>query len=439
MEFDISYTSKEITPWGGMVFLKQMLQKIGFREVIDSNLDLPQSGSNRGYKTSTIIEGFITSIWCGANRFLHTEVTRHDLTLGKIFDWKNTPGQDTYKRFFGKFNQATNQKVSDYFYSWIFDNFKFDNFTLDIDSSVMTRYGEQEGAKKGYNPAKRGRCSHHPLIAFIDDVKLVANMWLRSGDTSSANNFLSFLEDTLSKLKNKTVSLIRLDSGFFQSNILDYLEQKAMSYIIAAKFTHPIQRVIKESTSWIVLDTGIEICEQVYQSDSWQVPRRLVIVRQKIKDRPNAPGKQLRIFLEEEVFKNYRYSAYVTNMNLAPAEIWRLYRGRANAENRIKELKYDFGFDSFNLKDFYATEAALTFVMIAYNLMALFRTFVLQEKTQKTLSTLRYRTFAVGAYFEKINDKLVLKIALSKKRRQWFSGLWNYSKEFDYPFEFSIA
>jgi len=439
MEFDISYTNKEITPWGGMVFLKQMLQKIGFREVIDSNLDLPQSGSNRGYKTSTIIEGFITSIWCGANRFLHTEVTRHDLTLGKIFDWKNTPGQDTYKRFFGKFNQATNQKVSDYFYSWIFDNFKFDNFTLDIDSSVMTRYGEQEGAKKGYNPAKRGRCSHHPLIAFIDDVKLVANMWLRSGDTSSANNFLSFLEDTLSKLKNKTVSLIRLDSGFFQSNILDYLEQKAMSYIIAAKFTHPIQRVIKESTSWIVLDTGIEICEQVYRSDSWQVPRRLVIVRQKIKDRPNAPGKQLRIFLEEEVFKNYRYSAYVTNMNLAPAEIWRLYRGRANAENRIKELKYDFGFDSFNLKDFYATEAALTFVMIAYNLMALFRTFVLQEKTQKTLSTLRYRTFAVGPYFEKINDRLVLKIALSKKRRQWFSGLWNYSKVFDYPFEFSIA
>ena len=439
MEFDISYTSKEITPWGGMVFLKQMLQKIGFREVIDSNLDLPQSGSNRGYKTATIIEGFITSIWCGANRFLHTEVTRHDLTLGKIFDWKNTLGQDTYKRFFSKFNQATNQKVSAYFYSWIFDNFKFDNFTLDIDSSVMTRYGEQEGAKKGYNPAKRGRCSHHPLIAFIDDVKLVANMWLRSGDTSSANNFLSFLEDTLSKLKNKTVSLIRLDSGFFQSNILDYLEQKAMSYIIAAKFTHPIQRVIKESTSWIVLDTGIEICEQVYQSDSWQVPRRLVIVRQKIKDRPNAPGKQLRIFLEEEVFKNYRYSAYVTNMNFAPAEIWRLYRGRANAENRIKELKYDFGFDSFNLKDFYATEAALTFVMIAYNLMALFRTFVLQEKTQKTLSTLRYRTFAVGAYFEKINDKLVLKIALSKKRRQWFSGLWNYSKTFDYPFEFSIA
>ena len=439
MEFDISYTSKEITPWGGMVFLKQMLQKIGFRELVEKNLDLPQSGSNRGYQTSTIIEGFITSIWCGANKFLHTEVTRHDVALSKIFDWKNTPGQDTYKRFFTKFNQAKNQKVSDYFYSWIFDNFKFDNFTLDIDSSIMTRFGTQEGAKKGYNPNKKGRPSHHPLIAFISDVKLVANMWLRSGNTSSANNFLGFLEDTLSKLKNKTVSLIRLDSGFFQSDILDYLEVKTLDYIVAARFSHPIQKLIANSNNWIVLDQGIEICEQYYQSNSWSKPRRIVIVRQKIKDRPQAPGKQLSLFLEEEIYKNYRYSAYVTNLKFASAEIWKLYRGRGDAENRIKELKYDFGFDSFNLKDFYATEAALTFAMIAYNLMALFRTFVLQEKTQVRLSTLRYRTFAVGAYFQKSNDKLVLKIALNKKRREWFTGLWEYSKVFKYPFEFSNA
>jgi hypothetical protein len=141
------------------------------------------------------------------------------------------------------------------------------------------------------------------------------------------------------------------------------------------------------------------------------------MVRQRIKERPNATGKQLKLFSEEAFYRHYRYSAYVTNLKLAPAEVWRTNRGRADAENRIKELKYDFGFDSFNLKDFFATEAALTFVMIAYNLMALFRNYVLQEKTQKTLSTLQYRTFAVGAYFEKLDNKLVLKIALSKKRR----------------------
>ena len=301
MEFDISYTSKEIAPWGGMVFLKQMLQKIGFREQIIQCKDLPQPKSNRGHKVTTIIEAFVTSIWCGANRFMHTEVTRHDVALGRIFDWDEIPAQD------------------------------------------------------------------------------------------------------------------------------------------AAKFTHPIQRVIHDSTNWILLDRGIEICEQNYQNSSWAKSRRMVIVRQRIRDRPKALGKQLSLFSEEEIFKNYRYSAYVTNMKLAPAEIWRLYRGRANAENRIKELKYDFGFDSFNLKDFFATESALIFAMIAYNLMSLFRTFVLQEKSQKTLSTLIYRTFAIGAYFEKQNDKLVLKIALNKKRRSWFGGLWNYSKTFNYPFEISNA
>jgi len=438
MELKIEFTDKEITPWGGMILMKKLIEKSKINELLAS-LPLPRQNSNRGYSPIQLINNFWVSIWSGASRFEHLEVTRMDKVIQKIFGWTKMAGHKSFQRYFKKFTQADNQRVFTEMFNWFFKQMKFDNYTLDLDSTILSRYGRQQGAKKGYNPSKKGRASHHPLIAFIADVKLVANMWLRSGDCSSANNFLAFLEDTLSKLKNKTIGLIRLDSGFFQTNILDHLEQKVMDYIVAVKFTHPIQRVIQQSNNWIVLDTGIEICEQMYQSDSWDKPRRIVIVRQKIKDRPKAPGKQLRLFEEEEVCRNYRYSAYVTNMKLPAAEIWRLYRGRGDAENRIKELKYDFGFDSFNLKDFFATEAALTFAMIAYNLMALFRMFVLQEKTQKTLSTLRYRTFAIGAYFEKVNDKLVLKIALNKKRRAWFSGLWNYSSVFDFPFKLSNA
>lgn len=439
MDFDISYTDKEITPWGGMVFLRQMMDKIGFRQAVERQEDLPRPGSNRGYDPATIIEGFIASIWCGANRFLHTEVTRHDQALSKIFGWKRTPGQDTYKRFFSKFTHASNQRIGDYFYSWIFDNVRFDNFTLDFDSSVITRYGNQEGSKKGYNPSKPGRPSHHPLIAFVSDVKLVANMWLRSGDTGSANNFLSFLEDTLGKLKNKTVSLVRLDSGFHSKEVFDYLEHKQLDYVVAARFYQPIQHIISQQQTWLPIENGIEITETRYQSPDWATPRRIVIVRQLIKERPKAPGKTLRLFEHEEAFQQYRYTAYVTNLKLSAAEVWRLYRGRGDAENRIKELKYDFGFDSFNLKGFYGTEAALMFAMIAYNLMSIFRQFILQGKTQQTLSTLRYKTFAIGAYFEKVEQKYILKLALSLKRREWFSGLWSQTKSFELPFKHSIA
>lgn len=437
MDFSISYTDKEITPWGGMALLKKMLEKIGFREAIAGCSHLPQPGSNRGYDPKVILESFITGIWCGANRFMHTEQTRFDPALADIFGWKEVPGQDVYKRYFAKFNQVKNLEIGQYFYSWIFDNYAFDNFTIDIDSSILTRYGSQEGAKKGYNPQKKGRRSHHPLIAFIPDVKLVANMWLRSGDTASANNFLSFLDDTLQKLKDKKVGLLRLDSGFFQSDILNYIEERKIDYVIAAKFTHPIQRLIADKKAWLRLDEGIEISEQEYQSESWDKARRLIIVRQKLKEREEAVGKTLSLFPAEEFYSQYRYSAYVTSLSLSAADVWRLYRGRANAENYIKELKYDFGFDSFNLKSFYGTEAALMFAMIAYNLMSLFRQFIVQEKTQKRLSTLRYRTFAIGAYFEKVNGQIVLKIALIKKRRKWFTSLWNQSHNFDFPF--SIA
>lgn len=426
MNFELSYTSKEITPWGGMVFLKQMLDKLEFRKQVESCMALPVQNSNRGHSVPVLLESFITSIWCGANKFMHTEVTRADGALSKIFDWGKVPGNDAYKRYFNKFNQVTNQEVSRHFFSWFFKNLSINYFTLDIDSTIFTRYGEQEGAKKGYNPNKKGRKSHHPLIAFVNEVRMVANFWLRSGDSHTANNFIAFLEDTLSNFGDKKVGLIRLDSGFCQKNVMDYLEQKKMNYIIAAKFTYPIQHLIDKQDVWIGIDEGIEICDKTYQADSWENARRLVIVRQKIKDRPQATGKTLSLFPEDEVHRNYRYSAYFTNLEISATDVWRNYRARGDAENRIKELKYDFGVDSFVLKDFFPTEAALQFVMIAYNLMSIFRIFVLQEKTQKTLSTLRYRVFGIGAYFEKVNGTLKLKISLIKKRRKWFDSLWNH-------------
>jgi hypothetical protein len=114
-------------------------------------------------------------------------------------------------------------------------------------------------------------------------------------------------------------------------------------------------------------------------------------------------------------------------------EVWRLYRGRGDAENRIKELKYDFAVDSFNVKEFYATEATLNFVMMAYNLLSLFRQLVLRGTTQSTLKTLRYRVFGIGAYTIQNGNHRILKLALAMKRREWFQGLWKHSDDFVLP------
>lgn len=349
------------------------------------------------------------------------------------------PGNDAFKRFFRKFSQADSSRVNKYFYRWIFDNLQFDNYTLDCDSTILTRYGNQEGARKGYNPQKPGRLSYHPIMAFVADLKLVANFWLRSGNSSASDNFVSFLSDTLDNLQGKNISLLRLDSGFYSKEVLDFIESREINYIVAARFYEPIQYTIAGLNRWVKLDEGIDVSEMNYQGSTWEKTRRIVVVRQRIKERPKATGKQPRLFKDDQELSRYRYSAYITNLTLSPADVWRLYRGRADAENRIKELKYDFGFDSFNLDNFYGTEAALGIAMLAYNLMALFRQVVLNSKVQHTLSTLRFKTFAIGAYFEKIKDKTVLRMAIHKKRRKWFSGLWEASKALNLPFEFSNA
>ncbi|MBX2936835.1 MAG: hypothetical protein KF879_06705 [Saprospiraceae bacterium] len=126
IDFPVSFTSKEITPWGGMAFLKQMLDKMQFSQVVSHCEHLPVSGSNRGYAPEVILESFFTSIWCGANRFMHTDIDPIRSSLAhRIFGWKNVPAQDVFKRYFSKFNQVTNLAVSQHFYSWIFDNFSF--------------------------------------------------------------------------------------------------------------------------------------------------------------------------------------------------------------------------------------------------------------------------------------------------------------------------
>ena len=234
MDLKLAFTDKEITPWSGIVFMKKLLDRTGILSRL-AGPDLPGQASNRGYDPIQLITCFMVSIWCGANRFEHLEVSRFDQVLRRIFGYKRMAGHKAYQRYFRKFNIAINQRMFTKLSEWFFNQIKLDNCTLDVDSTVLTRYGNQQGALRGYNPNKPGRNSHHPLLAFVDECKMVANFWLRSGNAYTTNNFLSFLEDTMARLKGKKVSLLRADSGFYSKEIFDYVEKKGINYIIVAR------------------------------------------------------------------------------------------------------------------------------------------------------------------------------------------------------------
>lgn len=429
----IEYSDKPVTPFGGMSLMKRFVDQTGIRDFLGS-LDLPLPGSNRGYDPADIVESFWLGIWTGASRYIHCDWLRYDKTLQSIFGWDSMPSQSTYSRFFGKFSQRRNNEVFPILQQWFFDQIGVDNLTVDFDSTVITRFGEQEGSAKGYNPNKRGRNSHHPLMAFVGQTRMVANAWLRPGNTAASSNCKEFMKETFHQaLKGKKVGLVRADSGFYTDELMSYLEQEQLNYIMAVRMYPNIKSDIWGLRNWIRLASGIELNEMHFAHDGGKT-RRYIVVKKRVDLRPNASGKEL-----FEDLPGYRYSCYVTNMDLPLDQIWNVYNTRADCENRIKELKEDFGLENFCLKDFWATEASFRFIMVAYNLMSLFRHFALNHHNRATLKTLRVYCFALGAWTVNHANRKVLKISLPVKKRPWMDGIFSQIQNTSPPFIYSNA
>jgi hypothetical protein len=88
------------------------------------------------------------------------------------------------------------------------------------------------------------------------------------------------------------------DSGFYEINLIEYLEHRRLSYIIAVPISHTIQREILQVKQWHTLSKGVEAGEFHFQHHDPQCkkPRRYVAVRQSISKRPKALGKQPSLF-----------------------------------------------------------------------------------------------------------------------------------------------
>jgi hypothetical protein len=67
--------------------------------------------------------------------------------------------------------------------------------------------------------------------------------------------------------------------------------------------------------------------------------------------------------------------------------------------------------------------------------MSVFRPAVMRQKAPPTLATLHHQVWAVGAYWEADSKKdnptrkPTLRMAVTRKRRPWFEGLWANAAE----------
>jgi len=429
----VRFTDKPITGWGGLVVISKWFWKVGVKEVVEETFGAFEPGSNRGYKPWELIISFIVAIYMGANRVAQIDLLRWDAPVRGMFALTRVPSASSLLRFFRKFNL---KHVSVLMPEWnrqmmerARGQFCASGETMDLDSSVFERYGEQEGSKKGYNPRKPGRPSHHPIFAVAAGAKWVLHLWLRGGDTVSASRAVDFIRETLNnKPQWLNISDVRADSGFFSGKVFDFLEELYIPYTIVARANSVVRECVMGITEWTELSTGIEIGETVYRAQDWKKARRVVAVRQRLIERPKAQGK---LFPECHA---YRYQMFVTTRPDSAPDVWRHYNKRADIENRIKEWKDDFFMRGFALKKFHATEATLWIVAMAFNLTEWFRSTVMDKTAASSrLMTIRIKNFICGGWLGFENGHLVLRLNARSILRQWIEYSLSFLDTFSIP------
>jgi hypothetical protein len=414
----IEFTDKPITAWGGIAGLvSRYLHKIGFKEWVEESIPIEEKSNNGKGVYQKVLALFLT-VLVGGQRFSHLSWWGHGVeAIYAGFGVKWLPAAaSTLTRFWSKINrQVLSEAIGErcrQFTSQIITWEGISKDNLNLDSSVITRYGEQEGAKKGYNPKKRGRPSHHPLIAFIGSGYIV-NLWNRSGNTHSAQSCVDFFAQTVNSLGSLIIRRVLCDSGFYDIDFIKHLESK-YTYIIAVRIIEVLQSKSIHDVVLKKIDDGLEAGDFYFQhkDKKWDKPRRYIVIRQTVSKRPRATGKQLKLF---EEYSGYRYSLMITNdEESSPEEVWREYRPRANDENTIKNLKDGYGLAAFNFNNFWATESFMMLnAMVFHNLVHYLNRNILNKNSPKEqLKTIRPKWFIIPAQLGNAAGTTILRISV---------------------------
>jgi len=414
----IEFTGKKLTAYGGFSLLAAFFEKVNLGEVLPKVIPIRESSPN-GMGIYSKILAYILMIYAGGNRFSHLLYLGWQDVFIDLFRVKRLPlASTTLGRLFKKIRTLKEvEEMSGGLWGYLkglipWEEIKEDWLTFD--STVLERYGKQEGVRRGYNPKKKGRGSHSPLLAFLNRSKYVVHLWNRPGNVMSWNNIIGFFESTWQRIyEHIVVKGIIADSGFYLRQFMEVLERRELVYIIAARLYRPLQRMVYAQQNWQQIEEGIWITEFFFHHLDWITDRRYVAVRQDITRRPHAMGKVLSLFGNEYDTGDYRYSVWVTNSQDPAYEVWKQCRARANDENTIKELKEDFALGGFSMKYFYSTEAAILIRVLIYNLFVLFRHQILgqTDKTER-LKTLRYKYFVLPAQLGGDGRMPVLRISV---------------------------
>ena len=364
------YCSERLSPFGGLLGLVKFFDLIKFKEIFDTFYKPPSREPALGHYNMTY--GLVLLLFIGFNRVWHFIYIQFDSMLCSIFNVVKLPYVTTYWRYVNSLgiNQgksllmvmsALRERV------WHLCEICYETIHIDIDTTVETIFGKQQGGRKGHNTKNRGKKGFRPVLCFIEETREYIAGKLRVGETMGGKEIATLIY-TFKKYLPGCVKrvILRGDGEFISWESVEAAIQEGYSFIFGNKACDPPF----DSKRWykVKKKDKIEYNECIYQPMGWGQACRFVVMRIPKEEKTSGEATQLKLFADSE----YVYRIFVTNMTWKPHKVIREYDKRADCENLIGEAKRE-GLSAIPTGKFSSNYAYFQIVMLSYNIWRSFK------------------------------------------------------------------
>lgn len=393
-----------VTPLGQLAFFIEFL-KLG--NLFDSWVeDCPLKFISPNAPTKREILGTILlSVLSGHTRYAHITGLRGDQVNARLLGIEKFVSEDSLRRSFLQIEEKEGIEWLQKHLKKCYEPLLTEPWILDLDATVKTLYGKQEGAVVGYNPKKPGRPAHIYHAYFIANLRLVLEVEVQPGNQAVGKYSMSGLWHLLENMpRNQWPKFLRGDCSYGTDAIMKTAEEKGLPYLFKLKSTANVKRLIErliKQGDWEFAGGGYEGCEAQLKLMGWEKERRVIILRKRIpKDLVSISEKngQLEIGFAETKSQSYvyEYAVHVTTLTDEITTIAQHYRDRADSENIFDELKNQWGWGGFTTQDLKRCQYMSRIVGLIYNWWNLFVRLADPTKHKEAITSRPLLLHAVG-------------------------------------------
>lgn len=410
----IAWNHKGLTHYGGVLFFHEFVRVLQLRDFLARHMEDFRLHSR--YTLSQVILALVYPIVLGLDRLETAALLQANGTFQYLTGLPSYPDPQTLRRFLlhapPEFRQQLHRFNDRLLRQFIHQPEHRSRLILDLDSTVVTVFGSQEGAAVGYNPRYRGKRSYDPLLCLEANSSFLWDTELRPGNAGTWAGSDELLACCLFSVPADIREVrVRADAGFGFHPVLAMLEQRPAQYAVVARLTSAFKRVLG-GLRYQRLNACWEITEFEHRLTGWPCARRCVVARRKIEESEPEPT----LF----ALDRYLYRAWFTNLALTPAGVWNFYEGRAGMERRIRELREDYALRKIPTRAFAANALYLEVVRLAYNLVTAFQWTCLPEGWQSlTLTKLRHRLFWLPGELTRPQNRPTLRLPGRPAVQEW--------------------